>query len=242
MENIGKVAYYTIGSGELKDVANRTWLTITSIDLATLMTTYLIMALMLIVTWFVAQNLKEIPGRVQLLAEWIVGGIDQLCKESLGEKLGRSFTPFITTIFVFLALCNYSGVFFFQEPTKDINLTLSLALIGFFVALYQAFRFQGVFGYFWALFWEPIPVIMFPLNVIGELSKIISISFRLFGNILGGSVIIAVVSWLVNYLVLPIGLNAFFGVFVGTIQAFVFTMLTLAYISQGIELEEEAAV
>ena len=86
---------------------------------------------------------------------------------------------------------------------------------------------------------EPIPIIMFPLNLIGELSKIVSISFRLFGNIMGGAVIIQVVSWLVGYIVLPIGLYGFFGIFVGTIQAFVFTMLTLAYIAQGVELDED---
>ena len=72
---------------------------------------------------------------------------------------------------------------------------------------------------------------MAPLNIIGELSKVVSISFRLYGNIMGGSIIILVVSDLVYGLVLPPALNAFFGLFVGTIQAFVFTMLTLVYIS-----------
>ncbi|MGD8563810.1 MAG: F0F1 ATP synthase subunit A, partial [Desulfarculaceae bacterium] len=72
---------------------------------------------------------------------------------------------------------------------------------------------------------------MAPLNVISELSKVVSISFRLYGNIMGGSIIIMVVSHLVYNLVLPPLLNAFFGLFVGTIQAFVFTMLTLVYIS-----------
>ena len=72
---------------------------------------------------------------------------------------------------------------------------------------------------------------MMPLNVIGELAKIVSISFRLFGNIMGGAIIILVVSHLTYSLVLPPFLNAFFGLFVGTIQAFVFTMLTVVYIS-----------
>jgi F-type H+-transporting ATPase subunit a len=72
---------------------------------------------------------------------------------------------------------------------------------------------------------------MMPLNVIGELAKIISISFRLFGNIMGGSIIILVVSYLCYSIILPPFLNAFFGLFVGTIQAFVFTMLTVVYIS-----------
>jgi F-type H+-transporting ATPase subunit a len=73
--------------------------------------------------------------------------------------------------------------------------------------------------------------IMAPLNIIGELAKVISISFRLFGNIMGGSIIILVVSYLTFNLVTPPFLNAFFGAFVGTIQAFVFTMLTLVYIA-----------
>ncbi|MEJ2102841.1 MAG: F0F1 ATP synthase subunit A, partial [Desulfobacterales bacterium] len=72
---------------------------------------------------------------------------------------------------------------------------------------------------------------MIPLNVIGELAKNVSISFRLFGKIMGGSIIILVVSYLTYSLVLPPVLNAFFGLFVGTIQAFVFTMLTVVYIS-----------
>jgi F-type H+-transporting ATPase subunit a len=72
---------------------------------------------------------------------------------------------------------------------------------------------------------------MMPLNVIGELAKIVSISFRLFGNIMGGSIIILVISHLIYSLVLPPLLYGFFGLFVGTIQAFVFTMLTIVYIS-----------
>ena len=72
--------------------------------------------------------------------------------------------------------------------------------------------------------------------MVGELSKAVSISFRLFGNILGGSIIILVVSSLVKFIILPVGLSLFFGMFVGTIQAFVFTMLALTYI--GAEIAE----
>jgi len=74
------------------------------------------------------------------------------------------------------------------------------------------------------------------LDIVSEFSKVISISFRLFGNILGGAIIIVVVSSLVSYIVLPVGLNLFFGIFVGTVQAFVFTMLALTYI--GVEIAE----
>src|SRR5690606_28978236 len=75
----------------------------------------------------------------------------------------------------------------------------------------------------------------FPLNVIGEMAKVISISFRLFGNIIGGSIIIVVISYLIHYMLLPIGLDFFFIFFVGAVQAFVFTMLTLTYIAVAIK-------
>jgi F-type H+-transporting ATPase subunit a len=77
---------------------------------------------------------------------------------------------------------------------------------------------------------------LFLLDIIGEASKVVSISFRLFGNILGGAIIILVVSSLVKFVIFPVGLNLFFGMFVGTIQAFVFTMLALTYI--GVEISE----
>lgn len=240
MGDIGKIELYDLGTCTwLADASQRTWLTVTSKDLHTLLSTFVVMIILLMIGWLIGRNPRIIPSYPQLFIEFIVAFIDNLCRESLGRDLGRSFTSFIGTLFIFLLLCNYIGVVGFEEPTLDINLPLGLGLLGFIIAVYQAMQFKGFFGYFRELIMEPIPIIMFPLNVIGELSKIVSISFRLFGNIMGGAVIIQVVSWLVGYIVLPIGLYGFFGIFVGTIQAFVFTMLTLAYIAQGVELEEE---
>ena len=104
-----------------------------------------------------------------------------------------------------------------------------LGLMGFCIAHYAGIKSKGFKAYA-KEYCEPM-FFMMPLNVIGELAKIVSISFRLFGNIMGGSIIILVVSHLVFSVVLPPFLNAFFGLFVGTIQAFVFTMLTVVYIS-----------
>jgi F-type H+-transporting ATPase subunit a len=101
--------------------------------------------------------------------------------------------------------------------------------MGFVLAHHAAIKSKGFKAYIKEYF-QPI-FFMMPLNVIGELAKIISISFRLFGNIMGGSIIILVVSYLCYNIILPPFLNAFFGLFVGTIQAFVFTMLTVVYIS-----------
>jgi F-type H+-transporting ATPase subunit a len=101
--------------------------------------------------------------------------------------------------------------------------------MGFILAHYSGIKVKGFKKYAKAYF-EPI-FFMMPLNLIGELAKVVSISFRLFGNIMGGAIIILVVSYLTYSVLLPPVLCAFFGLFVGTIQAFVFTMLTVVYIS-----------
>lgn len=134
-----------------------------------------------------------------------------------------------------------------EEPTANVSTTLALALL--FVLLIghgATIRYRGVLGYFLDYF-SPgglIGVVMMPLNVIGKVAENISISFRLFGNIFGGSVILSVVCGLIHYLVMPPFLYGFFGVFVGTVQAFVFTMLAMTYISSGAAeetVEEEFA-
>ncbi len=131
---------------------------------------------------------------------------------------------------MFLTLSNRLGIIpHLGEPTKDLNTPLSLGVMGFIIAHYAGIRAKGYKKYL-KEYCEPI-FFMMPLNVIGELAKIVSISFRLFGNIMGGSIIILVVSYLTYSLILPPFLYAFFGLFVGTIQAFVFTMLTVVYIS-----------
>ncbi len=123
-----------------------------------------------------------------------------------------------------------------EEPTANVSTTLALALL--FVLLIghgATIRYHGVIGYIKEYF-SPgglIGLVMMPLNVIGKIAENISISFRLFGNIFGGSVIVAVVCSLLHYLFIPPLLYAFFGVFVGTVQAFVFTMLSMTYIASG---------
>jgi F-type H+-transporting ATPase subunit a len=129
-----------------------------------------------------------------------------------------------------LLLSNWLGTIpMLEEPTKDLNTPLSMGIMGFCIAHYTGIRTKGLKNYL-KDYIEPL-FFMLPLNVIGELANVVSISFRLFGNIMGGSIIILVVSYLTYSVVLPPFLNAFFGFFVGAIQAFVFTMLTIVYIS-----------
>ena len=122
----------------------------------------------------------------------------------------------------------------FEEPTTDLSFPLTLALIFVvFLGHGSGLIYNGLWGYLKEYF-SPggiMGVFMFPLNVVGKISELISISFRIFGNIFGGAIIMSVVAGLIYYFVIPIGMYAYFNVFCGTIQAFVFTMLAATYIS-----------
>jgi len=177
---------------------------------------------------------RRIPGGFQLAGEMIWSGFYGLTEDALGRDKAKSYAPLICALFLFLLLSNWIGIIpHFEEPTKDLNTPLSMGIMGFVIAHVSGIRARGFKAYAREYF-EPFPLWL-PLNIIDELSKIVSISFRLFGNIMGGAIIILVVSHLIYSLLLPPLLYAFFGLFVGAIQAFVFTMLTLVYISLKVE-------
>ena len=130
----------------------------------------------------------------------------------------------------------------FEEPTTDLTLPATLAILFVIVLGHGAgIRYHGIRGYIKEYF-SPGGIIgigMFPLNVVGKVAELISISFRIFGNIFGGAIIMSVVSGLVFYFLVPIGMYGYFCLFTGTVQAFVFTMLATTYISM--EAAEEPA-
>lgn len=203
--------------------------TISEMDWQALYGTWAAMAFLLVMAWLATRNLQRSPGRLQYLFEVMVGAFDNLCQDSVGEK-GRRYTAMIGSTFLLLLICNWLGTIpGFIEPTKNINTCLGVAIVGFLVTLYSAIESKGLGGYIGDYF-EPM-AFMAPLNLIGECAKVISIACRLFGNIMGGAIIITVVSYLTAYFLTPMGLMAYFGVAVGLIQAFVFTMLTLTYLA-----------
>jgi F-type H+-transporting ATPase subunit a len=195
----------------------------------TLIHTWVVMGLLILFAIVATKKMSFLPGPYQTIAELIVGVFEGLVYDALDGR-NRKYFPLILVLFMFLVLSNWLGLIpGLGEPTRDLNTPLSLALMGFFLAHYAGIKTKGIKAYL-AQYVEPM-FFMAPLNLIGEVAKVVSISFRLYGNIMGGAIIIAVVSDLVFSLLLPPFLNAFFGLFVGTVQAFVFTMLTLVYIS-----------
>lgn len=200
-----------------------------TVNTATIWNTWLVMAVLIILSVLATRRLGKIPNPLQRIMEIYVSALDKLVKEVLETK-SRGYFPLAATMFLFLLLCNCIGIIpGLTEPTRDLNTPMSLGIMGFFLTHTAAIREKGLFPYL-AEFARPF-IIMFPLNIVGELAKVVSISFRLFGNIFGGAIIIAVVSPLVYHLILPPFLTVFFGLFIGVIQAFVFTMLTITYIA-----------
>ncbi len=191
---------------------------------------WIVIAVLLAFGFFAARKQERQPGSFQLFGEMIVSALYGLTEDALDKQMARKYAPLVCALFLFLLLSDWIGMIpFMHEPTKDLNTPLSLGIMGFVIAHAAGIRSKG-FKVYIKEYFEPI-FFMMPLNLIGELAKIISISFRLFGNIMGGSIIILVVSHLVYSVILPPFLNAFFGLFVGAVQAFVFTMLTVVYIS-----------
>ena len=201
-----------------------------TINLEVVVMTWIVFALLIMLGLFASYKRKILPRPIQALGELIISLLYDLTEDALGKELAKTYAPLICALFMFLLLSNWLGIIpHLEEPTKDLNTTFGLGIMGFLIAHYAGIKSKGFKAYIKEYF-QPI-FFMMPLNVIGELAKIVSISFRLFGNIMGGSIIILVVSYLTYSVILPPFLYGFFGLFVGTIQAFVFTMLTIVYIS-----------
>lgn len=200
-------------------------------NLETIAMTWIVISILTLFGIFAARRKNLIPHPLQVVGELFIAQFGGLVKDALDDnEMAKKYTPLICSLFLFLMLSNWLGIIpTLSEPTKDLNTPLGLGVLGFFIAHYAGIKAKGIKTYLMG-YCEPF-FFMMPLNVVGELAKIVSISFRLFGNIMGGSIIILVVSYLTYSVILPPFLNLFFGMFVGTIQAFVFTMLTVVYIS-----------
>jgi F-type H+-transporting ATPase subunit a len=172
-----------------------------------------------------------------------------LTAQAMGSFHYRYFS-FVTAIFVFILACNWIIIIpGTAEPTKDLNTALACGIFSFFYKELETVRVHGFSGYIQE-FLHPF-FLMFPVNVIGHFSKIISISFRLFGNIFGGSIIMELYHQAIGlhpllqvaglFSGLNFGILLFFGLFEGFIQAFIFAMLTITYLALAVEQESPTA-
>lgn len=194
----------------------------------TLIVAWLSVLIIIISAKLATRKLTIKPGKVQNAVEMLITSfIDQLEPMLPGE--GWRFLPFIGTLFIFVGVGNLIGLVpGLTSPTGDLNTTLGLALVVFLVSNYEGIKAHGLWGYLKG-FGQPV-IFLLPINIIGELAKPISHSFRLFGNVVGGGIIMTLVYQVVPGLI-PVPLHAWFGLFVGLIQALIFGMVAIAYIS-----------
>jgi F-type H+-transporting ATPase subunit a len=185
------------------------------------------------------------PGRLQVVMEEIVGAFVDMLKTNIGEK-GPRYFPLVAAIGLFIFTANMLGkVPGFMSPTANINVTLGCALTVWVYYHIQGIRTQGIVTYVKHFAAPPgaplfIAPIMLPIEVISHLSRVLSLSIRLFGNIFGEELVVLILASIVPFLV-PLPMMAL-GVVTGTLQAFIFVMLTMIYLSGAVHTEHEDEV
>ncbi|MCR4885960.1 MAG: F0F1 ATP synthase subunit A [Clostridiales bacterium] len=197
---------------------------------------------------YLTHGIKVIPdSKRQLAAEWVVDTVNKLVRSNMGEKF-MGFAPFVAGILALSALSSLSSLLGLFAPTSDLNIVLGWALLVFILITHYKLK-GGLWAYIKGFF-SPIPVFA-PLNIIGEVATPISMSFRHYGNVMSGMVIstliayalrslsLALLGWLPGVLGqipflqvgLPAVLSLYFDIFSGCMQAFIFAMLTMMFIS-----------
>lgn len=204
-------------------------------------TSWIVIALLLIASIAATRNMQRIPRGMQNFMEYALEFVRDLARNQLGEKEYRPWLPFIGTLFLFIFVSNWSGALVpwkliklpegeLAAPTNDINTTVALALLTSLAYFYAGFSKRGL-GYF-TKYIEPTPVLL-PIAILEDFTKPLSLSFRLFGNILADELVVAVLVLLVPLFVpLPVMM---LGLFTSAIQALVFATLAGAYIHEALE-------
>ncbi|MBU6310358.1 F0F1 ATP synthase subunit A [Patescibacteria group bacterium] len=211
---------------------------------ATLVTSWVVVGLLVVWAFFFARSLKMTPGRGQVLVETTIGFAYDYVKEVLeDEKLARRYFPFIMTIFVFIAAANLFGLLpftghaltfhdtpLFYPVNTDLNMTLAMAVVAVLVIEFAGIAALGVlkYGSKFVNFHSVVGFCIGIIELISELARLITFSFRLFGNIFAGKVLILVALYFLPYF-LPVPLLVY-EVAVGIIQGAVFALLTLFFI------------
>jgi F-type H+-transporting ATPase subunit a len=197
-------------------------------------TTWGIIAVLTFVSRLVTRRLSPRPDRGQTVLELIVTRIMGQIEETIGKN-PRPFLPLLGTLFIFLVVANLSGIFpGVEAPTGKLETPAALALIVFAAVHYFGVRARGLLGYL-ASFAEP-KLIMLPLNIVSEVTRTFSLMVRLFGNVMSGEFVIALVVGLAGLFV-PIPLMAL-EILVGVVQAYIFTVLATVFIGAAVDTIE----
>ncbi|MFW6264007.1 MAG: F0F1 ATP synthase subunit A [Cyanobacteriota bacterium] len=205
------------------------------------LTSWFVIAILVIASLAATQKLQRIPQGIQNFMEYALEFLQDLAKNQIGEKEYRPWVPFVGTLFLFIFVANWSGALIpwkllelpggeLAAPTNDINTTVALALLTSLAYFYAGFSKRGL-GYL-KKYIEPTPILL-PINILEDFTKPLSLSFRLFGNILADELVVAVLVLLIPLFVpLPVMV---LGLFTSAIQALIFATLAAAYIGEAME-------
>jgi len=202
---------------------------------------WFVIAILLILSLLGTKDADRIPHGFQNFMEAAIDFVTDIARDQIGESFYKGWIPFIGTLFFFIFGCNWAGAVIpwkvielsegeLAAPTNDINTTVALALLTSFAYFYAGLSKKGL-GYF-KRYIQPIPLLL-PINILEDFTKPLSLSFRLFGNVLADELTISVLTSLVPLVVpLPIML---LGIFAGSVQALIFSTLAAAYIAEALE-------
>ncbi len=208
--------------------------------------TILVALIVLGIAKLATSSLQIVPSGVQNIAESYLGGVISMGKDVIGEDLAKKYLPLVATIGLVVFVANIIGIIpGFESPTSNINFTLALALIVFVYYNLEGIRKQGAFTYFknFVHLGELNPIakfamslLMYPIEIVSHLSRIISLSFRLFGNIKGDDLFLAVILMLAPFIA-PLAPFALL-TFMGLLQAFIFMILTYVYLAGAVAVDD----
>lgn len=193
-----------------------------------------------LLAWWLRRGLPQDPEAPPTRRATLLAAAMELAETQLlggyPRRLARDLLPLVTTIFLYVLFCNWVSILpipYIVSPTQDINVTFSLALMVYGLAHVYGIRERGLKRHAKS-YLEPYPFLL-PMNLVGDFGRTLSHAFRLFGNVLGGAILTTIVAVKFAPVVVPAFLNAWFGLFVGAIQALVFALLASAYIHIAVE-------
>jgi len=197
--------------------------------------TWVVMILLIVLGYLAAKGIQMIPTKGQNVFEVLVGGLEDFMVELTGDE-GRWFFPMIATIFIYILVCNLIGMIpGFYPPTADLNTTLSCAIPVFVLTHAIGIKRHGMkyIKHFIGPVWWLVPL-FFIIELIGHFARVLSLSFRLFGNMMGHELVLGILMFLAGAFFAPLPIMAL-GVFVALVQAFVFFLLAIMYFVGAME-------
>lgn len=182
-----------------------------------------------------AKSVTLVPSKIQNVLEIIISGIEEFTVDITGEE-GRWLFPLLATVFIYIFACNIMGLLpGFFPPTANLNTTLSCALVVVLFTHVIGVKYHGVkyIKHFLGPVWWMVPLI-FPIEIIGHLARILSLTFRLFGNMMGHELVLGILFMLAGLFFAPLPIMVL-GIFVALVQAFVFYLLSVMYFTGALE-------